>query len=197
MEFLTDSVREKISKLSEDQTDEIDVIESIININKENKENVKEKLFNFVEKQEPDDCIHFILGCINHAAQIRPKEREQFLFLVTSVFKKFNLNTELARNYVILNSMFGVNILLHLIIVWTNTFLILQTKEQLEKQYSRITLNRFNKFLQLVLMKGELKYSTLDILYLAAFNNIVYLKCQKRIELKLQHCLVQSNASSI
>ena len=35
MEFLTPSLKEVISKLSEDQKEEVDIIESIININEE------------------------------------------------------------------------------------------------------------------------------------------------------------------
>ena len=80
---------EVVSKLSENQKEEIDVIESVISTNEENKENTKEKLFRFIEKQKPENCINFILGCIDHAAKIRPKERESLLFLLTSVFKQF------------------------------------------------------------------------------------------------------------
>ena len=50
MEFLTNSLKEVVSKLSEDQKEEIDVIESIVNTNEESKENTKEKLFRFIEK---------------------------------------------------------------------------------------------------------------------------------------------------
>ena len=48
MEFLTNSLKEVISKLSENQKEEIDIIESIVNTNEENKENMKEKLFHFI-----------------------------------------------------------------------------------------------------------------------------------------------------
>ena len=80
MEFLTDSLKEALSKLSEDQKEEIDVIESIINTNETNKENAKEKVFRFLEKRKPENCINFIVGCLEHAVQIRPKERESHLF---------------------------------------------------------------------------------------------------------------------
>ena len=76
MEFLSDSLKEVVSKLSEDQKEEIDVIESIVNTNAANKENVKEKLFRFIENQKPENCINFILECIEHATWIRQKERE-------------------------------------------------------------------------------------------------------------------------
>ena len=42
MEFLTNSLKEVVSKLSEDQKEEIDVIESIVSTNETNKENTKE-----------------------------------------------------------------------------------------------------------------------------------------------------------
>ena len=89
MEFLTNSLKEAVSKLSEDQKEEVDVIESVVNTNEENEENMKEKLFRFIEKHEPENCIRFIVQCIEHAARIRPKERESLLFLLTSVFKQF------------------------------------------------------------------------------------------------------------
>ena len=89
MEFLTNSLKEVISKLSENQKEEIDVIESIANTSERSKENTKEKLFRFIEKRKPENCINFILGCIEHATMMRPKERESLLFLLTSVFKQF------------------------------------------------------------------------------------------------------------
>ena len=91
MEFLTNSLKEVISKLSEDQKEEVDFIESIVNTNEEN---TKEKLFRFIEKQKPENSIHFIVRCIEHAAEIRSKERESLLFLLTSVFNNFHLNLE-------------------------------------------------------------------------------------------------------
>ena len=51
MEFLTDSLREVVSKLSEDQKEEIDVIESIISTKETNKEDTKEKVFRFLETE--------------------------------------------------------------------------------------------------------------------------------------------------
>ena len=44
-DFLTNSLKEVVSKLSEEQREEVDVIESIVDINEGNKENTKEKLF--------------------------------------------------------------------------------------------------------------------------------------------------------
>ena len=87
MEFLTEDLKEALSRLNEDQKEEIDVIESIVITNKENKENTKEKLLNFVKKQKPYNCINFILGCIRHAANIRPKERESLLFFSNFSFQ--------------------------------------------------------------------------------------------------------------
>ena len=98
MEFLTNSLKEVVSKLSENQKEEIDVIESIVNTNEENKENTKEKLFRFIEKQKPENCIEFILRCFEHAAKIRPKERESLLFLLTSIFNNFHLNFEITKD---------------------------------------------------------------------------------------------------
>ena len=92
MEFLTDSLKEVVSKLSEDQKEEVDIIESIVNTNEENRENTKEKLFRFIEKRKPENCINFIVQCFDHATKIRPKERESLFFLLTSVFNHFHLN---------------------------------------------------------------------------------------------------------
>ena len=94
MEFLTISLKEVVSKLSENQKKEIEVIETIVNTNETNKEKTKEKLFRFIEKQKPENSIHFIVRCIEHAAEIRSKERESLLFLLTSVFNNFHLNLE-------------------------------------------------------------------------------------------------------
>ena len=90
MEFLTDSLREVVSKLSEDQKEEIDVVESIISTKETNKEDTKEKVFRFLEKRKPENCINFILECIEHAANIRPKERESLLFFNNFSFRKFS-----------------------------------------------------------------------------------------------------------
>ena len=108
MEFLTDSLKEALSKLSEDQKEEIDVIESIVNTNERNKENTKEKVFRFIEKRKPENCIYFILGCLDHAAQIRPKERESQFFLLTSVFDNFHLNNKILDNFLVSKNMFRV-----------------------------------------------------------------------------------------
>ena len=81
MEFLTNSLREFISKLSEDEREEIDIIESIINTSEANKESTKEKLvFRFLDKRKPENYINFIVDCIEHATVIRPKERESLIF---------------------------------------------------------------------------------------------------------------------
>ena len=80
MEFLTNSLKEVVSKLSENQREEVDVIESIVSTNEENKENTKEKLFRFIEKRKPENCINFIVRCVEHATMIRTKEREMFIF---------------------------------------------------------------------------------------------------------------------
>ena len=108
MEFLTNSLKEIVSKLNEDQKEEIDVIKSIINTNERNKENTKEKLFCYLEKRKPENRFNFIVRCIEQAAGIRPKERESFLFLITSVFNKFHLNFEIIKEFHIIRSMLEV-----------------------------------------------------------------------------------------
>ena len=108
MEFLTESLKETVSKLSDDQKEEIAVVEAIVNTNETNKESMKEIVFRFVEKHEPENCINFIIGCIKHAVKIRPKERESLLFLLTSVFCKFKLNFEILRTAKILADMLSV-----------------------------------------------------------------------------------------
>ena len=108
MEYLTNSLKEVVSKLSENQKEEIDVIESIVNTNETNKENTKEKLFKYIEKRKPENCIHFILNCIEHASTIRPKKRETFLFLLTSVFNNFNINFENTQIFGVLRNMLQV-----------------------------------------------------------------------------------------
>ena len=55
MEFLTDSLNETVSKLSDDQKEEICVIESISNTNETNKESTKEKVIRFIEKRKPEN----------------------------------------------------------------------------------------------------------------------------------------------
>ena len=72
---------------------------------KTNKETTKDKLIRFIEKQKPDYCINFIVKCIRHAAEIRPKEREAIFFLLTSVFKYFNIDFNIAKKYSILEAM--------------------------------------------------------------------------------------------
>ena len=108
MKFLTASLQEVVSKLSEDQKEKVDIIVWIVNTNETNKEKTKEKLFRFIEKRKPGNCIHFILRCIEHATKIRPKERESLLFLLTSVFNNFHLNFEITKNYYNLSNMLNV-----------------------------------------------------------------------------------------
>ena len=76
MEFLIESLKEAVSKFSEDQKEEIYVIDSIISINKANEESMKEKLSRFFEKRKPENYVHFISICINNTQKIRPKARE-------------------------------------------------------------------------------------------------------------------------
>ena len=108
MEFLTNSLNEIVSKLSADQKEEIDVIESIVNTNEENKENTKEKVFRFIEKRKPENCINFIFGCIKHVTEIRPKERESLLFLLTSIFDNFHFKLKISESYYNLRNMLEV-----------------------------------------------------------------------------------------
>ena len=105
MEFLPVFLNEVISKLNKNQKEEVDVIESLVNTNEENKESTKEKLFRFIEKQKPENCLNFILGCIEHAANVRPKERESIFFLLSSIFNKFHLNFEKTNSFALLTSM--------------------------------------------------------------------------------------------
>ena len=110
---MTNFLDEIFSKLNENQKEEINVIESIVNMNKETKENTKEKLFCFLEKRNLENYVNFILGCIDHAAEIRPKERESHLFLVISIFNKFNLKFKIAEKYDILKCMLEEKNILH------------------------------------------------------------------------------------
>ena len=98
MEFLTDSLKEVFSKLSEGQKEELDVVESIINTNETKKENVKEKVFRYVKKRKLERNLAFIIRLIDRAAHIRPKEIKPLHFLLTSVLKSFqtkNKKTEI------------------------------------------------------------------------------------------------------
>ena len=108
MEFLTNSLKEVVSKLSENQREEVDVIESIVNINEENKENTKEKVFRFSEKRKPENDVKFIVRCIDHAAYIRPKERESLFSLISSVFNDFHLDFEIIKMCIFLKNMYQV-----------------------------------------------------------------------------------------
>ena len=112
MEFLTNTLKKVIPKLSEGQKEEIDVIESIINTNEANKEKTKENLFRFIEKHEIKNCINFILECIDHATKVRQKERESILFLLTSILNHFHLNFDIARYCIILRNMLEVKSIL-------------------------------------------------------------------------------------
>ena len=86
MNILTDSLREAVSKLNENQKEEIDVIESIVDMDETKKEITKEKTFRFIEKRKLENCINFLLGCIEYAALIRPKERKKILFIINFNF---------------------------------------------------------------------------------------------------------------
>ena len=108
MEFLTKSLKEDVSKLSEDQREEVDIIESIVNTCETNKENTKEKLFHFLEKQKPENCLNFILGCFEHAAAKRPMEKESFFYLLTSIFNILHLNFEIMKKIGILRNILEV-----------------------------------------------------------------------------------------
>ena len=93
MEFLTESLKEVVSKLNEKQKEEIDIIESIFNTNSKNKEETKEKINKFLTTNGIIN-IQFVINCINKAAEIRPKERESLFSLIVSVFENFKLNFE-------------------------------------------------------------------------------------------------------
>ena len=113
MEFLTDSLKEVVSKLSENQKEEIETIELIINTSETNKENTKEKVFHFIEKRRSENRIDFILGCVEHAAMIRSKNRRPLLFLIISIFNDFHLNFKIAESYPILGNMLHVEKIIH------------------------------------------------------------------------------------
>ena len=132
MEFLTDSLKETVSKLSENQKEEIDVVESIININETNKEKTKEKISYFIKKRKPENAINFILGCMNYTAQIKPKERESLLFLLTSVFADFKLNLKILENFNTLKNMLQVKKLPS--DKETDEYIFLLKRKQLEEQ---------------------------------------------------------------
>ena len=100
MEFLTDSLRENISKLSEGQKEEIDIIESIINASEESYENVFEKMHTFLSEHGPEDWFEFFIGLIDYTVQIRPKERRFHRCLLTSIFENYDLGYHSARNYI-------------------------------------------------------------------------------------------------
>ena len=94
MEFLTNSLKEVVSKLSEDQKEEIDIIESIVNTNEENKENTKEKLFKYIEKRKLNSSIRFITSCFNQTVFTRPKKRESHFFVLVSIFNNFHITSK-------------------------------------------------------------------------------------------------------
>ena len=99
MEFLTDYLRETISKLNETQKEEIDVIESIINANETNRENVKEKIIRFIQKHKPENCIMLIINCIERAVIIRPKDIDSLLFFNNFNFRKFQFKLRNSEIY--------------------------------------------------------------------------------------------------
>ena len=82
----------KISELNDSQRDEIDFIESIVNINDKNKEKTKEKVIDFMKRHVLGNSKGFFLKSMDHAAKIRPKEREHLIYLLISVFEEFKIN---------------------------------------------------------------------------------------------------------
>ena len=94
METLTCALLDAVSKLNEDQKEEIDIIESIININETNKESTTEKVLEFLQNHIADKRLTFIYHVIDTAALIRPKERENIMFLIIAVCHNFDANYE-------------------------------------------------------------------------------------------------------
>ena len=91
MEYLPDSLKEAMSKLSDNQREEIDLIESIVNVSKD-KEALCEKVINYIKKHSPENCELFILSCLKRIAVIRPKEREDLFFIIDSIFKNCSID---------------------------------------------------------------------------------------------------------
>ena len=83
MESPTNLLKDVISKLSDAQREEIDVIDSIVNINNSKREEAKTLVQGYIEKHG-NTSINFVLGCIEHASEIRVKEREAIMFLQNS-----------------------------------------------------------------------------------------------------------------
>ena len=194
MEFLTDSLKEVVSKLSENQKEEIDVIESIVNTNETNKENTKEKPFRFIEKRKPENCINFILQCSEHATWIRPKERKSIFCLLTAIINDFHLNFDIAKNYTNLKSMPQVK---NVLSVDNETekyvFDIFE-----EKTIGRALYEDNVELLQQILTTNRDEGNDQVIYILVIFSRFsLTSKDMKQIELKLQHYLDQLNVSSI
>ena len=91
----------RVKGLSEYQKEEINIIESVIGINSENKEEVRKLVRAFHEKGA--GSLPFIFMCIEHAAMIRPRERESQFHLLHTLLCDFNYNGRLIFQPVLSN----------------------------------------------------------------------------------------------
>lgn len=110
MEYLTDKLKNALSKLSDNQKEEVDVIESVFCINKENKERVKEKVLNFLRKNKEIDLTTLFNGLIFNSVITRPKERKNLLYVYESIIKYTGLkSTDLINTYGVIKSMLQID----------------------------------------------------------------------------------------
>ena len=100
----TNLLKGVISKLSNAQREEIDVIDSIVNINNSKREEAKTLVQGYIEKHG-NTSINFILGCIEHASEIRVKERESIMFLLNSFLTSSTTTADALKNFEVLRNM--------------------------------------------------------------------------------------------
>ena len=85
MESLTSAQRDIVLKLSNESQLQIDICESIISTTEGNKEEIWEKIQNFLKTHTTYQDIMKLVQYINHAVNIRLKERINILFLMNNI----------------------------------------------------------------------------------------------------------------
>ena len=98
-----------ISGCNESQKEEIAAIESIISITEPNKELVCRTVDDYIKKLGVENSIMFIFRVIEHASNIRPKERKSLLFLINFIIKSYDINKNRLTGLDLINNMLKID----------------------------------------------------------------------------------------
>jgi hypothetical protein len=111
-----------LSNLSQNEREEAYLSGYIINIDEKNKEIVKDKVYDFIRNHKHRGILRYVLLIISRATEIRPKNREAHMYLISSLLENFELDLNdscispvlksmlIVRNLIPKNGLFDYNV---------------------------------------------------------------------------------------